>query len=366
MEKKETYQLMYDIKSAYKNNKSEEEIIAMYTAIEDKEAVNANDANTTYLHLAAEFADAKAIEYLLEQGLRANVKNRYGQTLLHALAIGTNEIKRDAERIKETAGVLLKARVSALMRDEDAGDLCYHAALKKENLAFVYAMIDNKVKLDMVDKEGQALLHILVNYPARYAQESLKYKKDEEEIAEIKDKLEKCFELAKALIEYGLDPDAKDRREKSPADYAVEYDLGKITLLLKGEYDESDNSMMDKIASKGKSLHQAAENDFEALEALIRLGTDVNEVCTEGRDYKNMTPLGVACKILNINAINALLAAGADPNMHDGENENSAMYFLIEYSTGGKNDTERHDMGRKVLKALLDAGLDINGFVDNK
>ena len=356
-EKKETYQLAHDIELAYREKKSEEEILAMYAALEDKHAIDPINSDRTYLHLAAEHADAKAIEYLLEQGVQANIKARYGTTLLHTLARGSSNVKYSAERIKEAVNAVLKARVSPLLRDEDSRNLCYHMAAERGNFPFIHAMIENNVKLDMTDKDGRNILYLLVYCPARYAQDGLKYKKDEEEIAVLNNTLEECFELIKALIEYGLDPE-------STVNCAVENNLGKIAALLKGEYDESDSSLTDKIASKGKTLHQAAENDFEALEALIRLGADVNEVCTEDRNYKNMAPLGVACKYLNLEGIKALLAAGADPNARDGEKETGAMYYLIEYSSGGKNDQERHAMGRQALKCLLDAGLDINGFVD--
>ena len=357
-EKRETYQLAHDIELAYRAKKNEEEILAMYVALEDKEAIDPINSDRTYLHLAAEHADAKAIEYLLEQGVQANIKARYGTTLLHTLARGSSNVKYSAERIKEAVNVILKARVSPLLRDEDSRNLCYHMAAEKGNLPFIHAMIENKIKLDMTDRDGRNLLYSLVYYPARYAQESLKYRKKEEEVAELNNTLEACFELIKALIEYGLDPE-------STVKCAVEHNLGKIATLLKGEYDESDNSLVDKIKSKGKTLHQAAEDDFAALEALIRLGADVNEVCTENRDYKNMTPLGVACKYLNMDVIKNLLSAGADPNMHDGEEETCATYYLVEYSLGGKNDQEKHALGRQALKYLLDAGLDINGFVDS-
>ena len=359
-EKKETYQIASEIEYAYRDKKSEEEILAMYAAIEDKHAIDPNNSDRTYLHLAAKHADAKAIEYLLEQGVQANVKARYGITLLHTLARDTDSTKYSAERIKETVNVILKARISPLLRDEDSRNLCYHMAAERGNFSFIHAMIENKVKLDMADRDGKNILYLLAYCPARYAQEGLKYtNKKEEEIAKLKNTLEECFQLIKALIEYGLDPE-------STVKCAVEHNLDKIAILLKGEYDESDSSLSDKIAAKGKTLHQAAEKDFEALEALIRLGADVNEVCTEERDYKNMTPLGVACKYLKIDSIKALLAAGADPNIHDGEKETSAMYYLVEYSTGGKNDKERQELGRAALKILLDNGLDINGFVDSE
>jgi FOG: Ankyrin repeat len=359
-EKKEIWQIANEIEYAYRDKKSEEEILAMYAAIEDKHATDSANRDRTYLHFAAKHADAKAIEYLIEQGVQPNIKTRYGGTLLHILAEEADSTKYSSEKIKETVNVILKARVSPLMRDEDSRNLCYHMAAERGNLPFIHAMIDNKVKLDMTDRDGKDILYLLVCRPARYAQEGLKYtNKKEEEIAKLKNTLEECFELIKALIEYGLDPE-------STVKYAVEHNLDKIAILLKGEYDESDSSLTDKIAAKGKTLHQAAEKDFDALEALIRLGADVNEVCTEDREYKNMTPLGVACKYSNLDGIKALLAAGADPNIHDGEKEKSAMYYLVEYCVGGKNDKEKHEFGRLALKTLLDAGLDINGFVDSE
>lgn len=126
-------------------------------------------------------------------------KNNYQQTALHYLAEGESRYKvRSPEKIEKCVEILLGARVSALMRDDGAGNiLCYHLAVRSGNAPFIYAMIKNKVKLDMLDKDGGNLLHIIADYPAGSAAHSIRYTNQEEEKEKQYKILDEWFDVAK-------------------------------------------------------------------------------------------------------------------------------------------------------------------------
>lgn len=350
------------IKRAYKKGESKSEILELYKVLEDKQT--ADSYGQTPLHLAAKFADFEAVEYLLSQGLKANVKDRLDRTPLHYLAVCSEETQQPAEDIKQTAFVLLDAKVSALLRDGNRSDTCYHLAMKEyPNFDLIYALMERKTKLDMADKENRNLLHLIACYPGRDAKRSLKYARRPEEIEKCEKTLEDCFSLAKALMDYGIDPQGKDFAGKTPSDYASEEGLAKLSVLFKGEYDENDPSINDKIAAGGQTFFQAVEKgDLKAAEALIRLGTDVNEVSTE-RDFEGFTPLAAACAYMNPDIVSALLNAGADPNFRSGENSRAALYYMMK--KGKYSDAVFEDkIAAKIIRAMANKGLDINAPID--
>lgn len=380
-EEKTTVNIMHTIGLAY-SKLTQEEIMALYRSIPDVNAIS-EDRGKSYIQLAAEFADPEAMEYLIAKGAKAGSKNEYGETALHYLGIKSLDncsrfIKDEsilASRIEKCTDILIKAKVSALFRDNGStgGNLCYHGAMKAGNLFFIHSLIKNRVKLDMLDKDyGRNLLHLLVLNPAKKSKESIGYainqKKGEEAIAKLEDILERCFLLAKELIEFGIDPEAKDNRNTSAFEYAVEHDLKKLAVLLQGEYDESDPKLKDKLAVGGKTLHQAADTgDLVAVEAFIRLGTDLNEVNTEqyGK-YQNKTPLAIACCKLHENCVKALLDAGADVNFRGGEQGCSAFFHMYREAKISSYQMGKDNTVDKVLKLLFNAGIDPDGFVNDE
>lgn len=355
-------QTMDSVKRAYKNKAAKQDILEIYKFIEDKEATDSYQQ--TLIHLAAKFADAEAIKYLLSEGLKANVKDRLDRTPLHYLAVCSEETEQPAEDIKQTVFALLDAKLSALLRDSNRSDTCYHLAMKERpNFAMIYALMERKVKLDMPDKENKNLLHLIACHPGRDAKHSLKYAKKEEDIAKYEKILEDCFVLAKALIDYGIDPEGKDHRNQSPADYATEEGLSKLSVLLKGEYDDNDSSINDKVAAGGQTFFQAiVKGDLKAVEALVRLGADVNEVCAE-REFEGFTPLATACVYMNPDCVNALLNGGADPNFRSGEHSRTALYYMMKQ--GRYSDAVYKDkIAANIIKTLIAKGLDLNAPLD--
>ena len=146
----------------------------------------------------------------------------------------------------------------------------------------------------------------------------------------------------------------------------MEYELNKLAVLLNGEYDTSDPALEDRVTAGGKNMHQAAKaGDLAAVEALIRLGADVNGVDTTPYSrFQNTTPLSIACTNLRLDCVKALLDAGADPNFRGGEDDRGAFFRLVRGIERYNSEQERDKVISKLIKMLFDAGLEPDGPVD--
>ena len=98
-------------------------------------------------------------------------------------------------------------------------------------------------------------------------------------------------------------------------------------------------------------LHYAVRNYYctaEVLQAIIGHGVDVNAT-----NKNNVTALMAACEIGNKNAIDALLNAGADPNIIDANGDTSLHYAARKYCTA------------EVLQTIISHGVDVNATNKN-
>ena len=133
-----------------------------------------------------------------------------------------------------------------------------------------------------------------------------------------------------------------------------------------GNYDEENpNELL--IQTGGLSLHRAIEKkDYEAVNALIKLGTDVNAFSEEEDTlFREMTPLGIAFYMFDEYSVKALLEAGADVNLKTTE-ENTALGEILGYMKDNYFSFNKIPLIEELLKLLLDNGLKINDTVDKK
>ncbi|BCJ93852.1 hypothetical protein acsn021_14210 [Anaerocolumna cellulosilytica] len=358
----DTQMLILHLQQYYEAKKqTDENSLAFYQQIKDKDAIDEYNKGCSLLHIAAGNGDIKAVKYLLEQGAKAAVFDSYGGTPLHYLAEENRILVCTEETIEEIAKLLLEARVSTF-RKNDQGHCAYHIAAKHANVTLIKVLIKHNVKMTLTNQAGNTALHILAEEAGRN-QNAFQYTRDEESRNKLKEKENKYFEAAKLLVEYGLDIDALNGEHKKAYEIAAGYSCGRIAIVLRGEYDECDEELQLKIASKGKFLHQAIKDgDIEAVKALIELGADVNEVYQEP-PFSFQTPLAVACMQMQCECVELLLKAKADPNFRTGEEERSALYWMIKYCHYNDNYYKEKRLDR-VLKALIDAGLELNAPVD--
>ncbi|WP_236585691.1 ankyrin repeat domain-containing protein [Fusobacterium canifelinum] len=340
--------MLYNLNDLYRNLKndpmSREKILEYYRTanIEEK-----NKDQSSLLHMAAQYADSLAIEILLNRGMDPNMEGEGSRKPLHYLAEGTKHINDGKERAK-CAELLLDAKASVLRKDSIgrtavviAAQNGYHEILK--------VFIDRNLKLTLTDSSGNNALHMACQYFSDYD-------KDDED---------RYFKTIKYLLDAGLDPNEKNNNDKTAIDIAKKINNKNLIALLLGNYNEENpNELLIKTADL--SLHKALEKkDYEAVEALIKLGADVNAF-SEEKDtrFREMSPLGIAFYMFDEKSMEILLKAGADVNLKTTEG-NNVLAEHLGYMKDEYFDFDKIPLIEKLLKILLDNGLKINDTVDN-
>lgn len=364
-----------EIRMAYSKKEQPSTILALY-AIDDKTITL--DNGDTLLHVAAEVADHAAIGYLVHPfykkdwgypdrwtDIDSDIQNQMGETALHKLARLSPSSNLSASKIIQSVEVLLAVSANPQIRNE-RGDTCYHTAARLGNLTFIKALVKKGAKVDLTDKEGRNLLHLIPAEIMRRELDRLRYTKADEDIEKTHRIVDKAYEVCKLLLQRGLDPEKKDSRNKSPFDIAVEYDLKKLAVLYSGEDPDSPEGRL-KAAAGGKTIHQAAATgDVEAIEALIDLGSDPDEVYSE-YEFKYMTPLAIAAIKGFKPCMEALLRKGANPHFRSGETGEGVLKFVID-NTKDKivYAPNKWITATEIMQVFLDHGVDVNTFVDNE
>jgi len=145
-------------------------------------------------------------------------------------------------------------------------------------------------------------------------------------------------------------------------DVAVKSKAKKLAAYLDGTYTEGDDDLA--VSAGGMSIFQAIINrDYEAMEAIIKMGTDLNGFCELDGSYKGCTPLGIACANLDGKAVKILIDGGADVSYKNSEGRTAISFCMA----GGMymGDIIKNKDAQKIIKSLFDAGIDKDGFVDD-
>lgn len=386
-----------DIRQAY-TEKQLSEVHQMYRDFEDKSHLDENNYGESLLHIAATYADAGAIAILLEAGVSPNITTRYGDTALHVLAEQKMKTfyKVPAGATKEAALKLLEARVSPL-RKNDEGQTCLHTAARWGRYELFEALVEKGSKLDMADKNGNLPLHIICEYSGRaasslhYAEQELTRAREtaarethkiyqerveysEQKYAKDKAEFDSYFLSAKILIEAGIDVDEKNNYGQTAQDMLNENDRKgdkRIAALIGGFYsddggDENSEAAL-RLKTGGMSLHQAIEkDDHDSVRANIALGADVNELYTTDSEYDRhygLTPLGLAICKMDVEVVELLLEAGANPNFKSGDGKTPMSAFF--YGPVGINlKMFEEKRPARIMKAMKEHGLNIDDFID--
>ncbi|MDR0288327.1 MAG: ankyrin repeat domain-containing protein, partial [Clostridiales bacterium] len=340
---------LYEIKRLY-DRIGREAALEAYPAAIEASAGNEDDLNALAF-LAADYSDTGALKLLFDAGVSPVVTDEYGFTLLHFVA-KQNESGRNnsvpAGAVSETVRFLLENKVSALRKDENEGMTCYHYAARKGLAELVEVLAQRGTKLNMTDREGNTGIHIACEY-IKFAEESKK---------------EDYFRVVKAFADGGLDIDEKNDSGKTALDIAVDNNAKKIAAFLSGTLTDDDGA----VVSGGMTLHQAAEKgDADAIKAIVNNGVDLNAFKDgETHDFGGCTALSVAVAYLQNNAVETLLAYGADPSFKDG-NGHIALYYLFSSLFNASLNSKLFEERRipKLIKAMISAGYDINQAVDD-
>ena len=345
-----------------------EEVLALY----EKYSGSSDGDPSELIGISVRYADHEALSLLLSKGLRPCNDD------LVTLASRTlqSDLPKDDD-VYKTAILLIEAKVDPYRKDE-GGNTCYHLAARYGDGIFLKALYDKKVRLTSSDDRDRTGLHLVCEYCYNSIKDKAKYqemmKKAEAEnnskmvasfgemVSKYQNKLDGYFLAAKVFLDAGVDLDQLNSMQEKALTLAIRNGAKKIAALLSGDLVEDDPSQDMRIEAGGMTLHEAAlNNDPAALEAIIKLGADINEICDEEK-FKGMTPLGVACGFLRYEIVAALLKNGADPNYKDSYGS-VALAYMISYRARNLHRLP-DDVPRKIIRVMKENGFDINGKID--
>ena len=160
-----------------------------------------------------------------------------------------------------------------------------------------------------------------------------------------------------------FDLEDKCQAGKTALDYAMECGARRIGALLAG-HDPDDE--LQALAG-GMNIFQALYyKDMQAVDALLRMGTDLQTVCEREGDlphsYSGKSPLACALAAMNTEAIEMLLMGGADPNFVFPD-ERTAFATWVESSISSADDETK---ANPILNLMLQCGWDMEAPADRE
>lgn len=347
---------LYEIKMMYRN-KPREEILAAFDSF-DKDFTDPGDYDNTPLHLAASLADPQAVKLLLDKGISANAKDRYGNFPLHSLAKleAVRERKRGEvteQSVRECADLLFDAGASVIRKNEDGFSALITAA-QYGRYEIIQSAVEHGAKLTVTDPDGNTALHKICDAAGEYNQFDRNTQLEDGEW------VRNCGKGISALVDAGIDIDEKNDFGKTALDILIENGVKELTSILTGD-DAS-------AATGGMTIFQAIEKqEADTVAAILKNGIELTELADSGM-FEGMTPLSAAVDMLNPKITEKILLAGADPNYKNSNGENCLSALLrrgqpelnMEWGFDGKKES------REILKLLIKAGLDINDTVNDE
>ena len=333
---------LQDLRDNYKSKTAEERYDYYRTLPLDEKDLFGD----TLLDIALNFADLEALKILLERNVDVNEVNRNGNRPLHNLIL-SSEYKNLDDVL--TCIELLLDNGASVLRKNDMGETPILSAIRGNYVEILELFIKRNLKLDLKDSYGNGPLHI-----AAYS-----YNSNNEE------KKKKIFKL---LLDAGIENDIKNDDGYTPIDILANQRVNPILFsILKGEYD-FDNPNSTSNLTSAMSLHSAIlSSNYDVIKAHLEMGTDTDEISEENNNSYALSPLGVACHILDLKSVELLLKNGADPNLKNNDGETAlANWFKWNGSTYFSTEKAREDTVNKMMSLLLEYGLNINDAIDNE
>lgn len=295
---------LQDLRDNYKSKTAEERYDYYRTLpLDDKDLFG-----DTLLDIALNFADVEALKILLERNVAVNEVNRNGNRPLHNLIL-SSEYKNLDDVL--TCIELLLNNGASVLRKNDMGETPILSAIRGNYVEILELFIKRNLKLDLKDSYGNGPLHI-----AAYSCNS-----NNEE------KKKKIFKL---LLDAGIENDIKNDDGYTSIDILANQRVNPILFsILKGEYD-FDNPNSTSNLTSAMSLHSAIlSSNYDVIKVHLKVGTDINEISEENNNSYGLSPLGVACHILDFESVELLLKNDADPNLKNNDGQ-SAMDIAVE------------------------------------
>lgn len=394
-------EIMRGISDCYQtyNNKTAEDVRALYEQIEDP---NVEHYGKPLLHYPAARADAIGVEILLAKGADATFLTEYNYSPLHALAYGDRRDYPAWADAKRTTELLLEAGTSPIRKDID-NVTCTFIGARNGHYEMLEAIAEAGKKMDLTNNNGELPLHEACDRAVRAAESFYKYTKpkydevmaqttdgseyQERELArkrehhqEQYDKdtavMDRYFKTVKCLVDAGMDSDQKDNYGKTSKEVAFACQDIRISALLNGTYvegAENDETAKLEMLTKGMNLMQAVDKqDYDAVEALLKMGADPNEFYGEefynnSFNLQGKAPLALACAMLDGKMTDLLIANGANPNLKDAEGKMPIAYlFGANVFVHVNHSTFENKIIENLLKAMVENEFDVNEEIDEE
>ena len=277
--------------------------------------VNAvNSGNQSALLLACRSIRKECVKLLLDNGADPNIsESATGYRSLHAAVLGNCSY----EAVQEIAN---KAYVDAQALGGETA--LFLACLRRQN-DIAQILLEAAANPNIASATGLTSLHAAV--------------------------FGGCSQkILRALIKHGADVNATNKNNLTPLMLA--YHKGKVEAIHVLVTAGADSNLTDNGGFTVTHHAILGGCDKETLQAIIHHGLDVNATSKD-----NISPLMLACRQGNVDCVNVLLKAGADPNIQD-TNGMTLIYYAV---TGG--------CSKKTLQAIMDHGFDVNPMdKDNK
>ena len=306
--------------------------------------VNMSDSNSdTYLHNAVRMGcSAQALQAIVDHGADVNATNKWNQTAV-ALAL--------MERNVDAINVLLNVGADLNIADDD-GDTCLHEAIRIDySKEMILSIIEHGANVNAANKQNLTALKMACMKGNVNAASVLLNSGADVNMADAAG--DTCLheaiigkfsrEVLKEIVDNSANVNATNKWNETALELALmEGNVDAINILL-NVLDEPNSADPD-----GETyLHNAVRMgcSAKAFQAIIDHGADVNAI-----NKWNQTALALASMEKNIDAINILLNAGADPNIADSVG-NTCLH-----------EASRTNCSNEVLQSIIDHDVDVNAI----
>lgn len=139
---------------------------------------------------------------------------------------------------------------------------------------------------------------------------------------------EKKKKIFKFLLDAEIENNIKNDNGYTPIDTLANQRVNPILFsILKGRYDFNNPNSTTNLTS-AMTLHSAIlSNNYNIIKAHLEVGTDINEISEENNNSYGLSPLGVACYILDFESVELLFKNSANLNLKN-------IFFFYIFSSG--------------------------------
>ncbi|WP_338985213.1 ankyrin repeat domain-containing protein [Fusobacterium nucleatum] len=153
--------------------------------------------------------------------------------------------------------------------------------------------------------------------------------------------------IFKLLLDAGIENDIKNDNGDTPIDILSNQKTDPILLsILKGKYDFDNPNNITNLTSAMSLYSAILSNNYDVIKAHLEMEIDINEISEENNNSYGLSPLGVACHILDLKSVE-LLENDADVGSIDKNGYTVLMYTALNTENGVALEIAKmlHDFG---------------------